>query len=177
MAVVTLKSTMISNRDATPKVFTDAFIANGDMMEAEGYVAPVNGNSAASVYKMCSVPSNCRMSSLLMQCSALGSGATVDLGAYWPTFIPLGADLLASNAGAAIDSDFFATAVDVSAALAQADYVNESGTNTIAKQELPLWQALGLTADPGIELDICATVGVAIAANGFLSVKARYVKQ
>jgi len=177
MAVVTLKSTMITNRDAIPKVLTDAYVANGEVLEAEGYVAPANGDSANSAYKLISVPSNCRVSSLLMQCSALGAGAKIDLGVYWPTFIPLGADLLASNAGVAIDADFFASAVDVSAALAQADYINESGTNTIAKQEMPLWQAVGLSADPMIDLDIVATVNVAMAAAGFLGLKARYVKQ
>jgi len=177
MAVVTLKSTMITNRDATPKVLTDAFVANGEMLEVEGYVAPANGDSATSKYKLCDVPSNARMSSLLMQCTALGAGAQLALGVFWPTFIPLGADLLASNAGLAIDDDFFATAVDVSAALAQSEFINESGTNTIAKQEMPLWQALGLASDPGINLDIVASVVVAIAAAGFVSVKARYIKQ
>ena len=36
---------------------------------------------------------------------------------------------------------------------------------------------LGLTADPGIELDIVCTVNVAMAAAGFAGIKAKYVKQ
>lgn len=177
MAVVNLKSTMITNRDAVPAVLTDAYVANGEMLEAEGYVAPANGDSIASIYRMCSVPSNARVTSVLMQCSALGAGATFDIGVYWPTFIPVGAGLSAANQGLAILQAFFASAIDVSAALAQLEYINESGTNTIAKQEMPLWQAIGLASDPGIDLDICATVTAAMAAAGFASVKVRYVKQ
>ena len=177
MAVVILKSTMISNRDAVPKILTDAYVANGEVLEAEGYVAPANGDSAASKYLMCSIPSNCRLSSLVFQCSALGSGAKLDIGASYPSFIPRGAGLDAILPNQVISANFFAAAYDVSSAVAPTNIETSSGTYTIAKQELPLWSALGLAADPGIDLDIVATVNVAMAAAGFASVKAKYVKQ
>ncbi len=177
MAVVIDKSTAISNRDAIPKVLTDAFVSGGEVLESEGYVAPANGDSAGSKYLFCSVPSNARLSSLVLQCTALGAGAKLDLGASYPSFIPKGAGLDAILPNAVISANFFAAALDVSAALAPADVAVSSGSYTIAKQELPLWAALGLAADPGIELDIVGTVNVAIAAAGFIGVKAKYVKQ
>lgn len=177
MAVVTLKSTVISNRDATPKVLTDALVAKGEMIEAEGYVAPANGDSAGSKYLLCSVPSNARLSSLSFQCTALGAGAKLDIGASYPSFIPRGVGLDAIVANQVISANFFAAALDVSGALAPANIETSSGSYTIAKQEMCIWQALGLTFDPGIDLDIVATVNVAMAAAGFASAKARYVKQ
>jgi len=177
MAVVVLKSTVITNRDAVPKVLTDALVAGQDLSEAEGFVAPANGDSAGSTYILHSVPSNARMSSLIMQNSALGAGARVDLGVYYPSFIPKGAGLDAIAPNQVIDADFFANSVDVSAALGPVEYINQSGSNTIAKQEQSLWQAIGLSADPGIDLDIVATVEVAMAAAGFLGAKSRYAKQ
>lgn len=177
MAVVISKSTAISNRDAVPKILSDAIISGGEVLESEGYVAPANGDSAGSKYLMCSVPSNARLSSLVFQCSALGAGAKLDIGASYPSFIPRGAGLDAIVANQVISANFFAAALDVSAALAPANVEASSGTYTIAKQELPLWSALGLAFDPGIELDIVATVNVAMAAAGFAGIKAKYVKQ
>jgi hypothetical protein len=177
MAVVIDKSTMIANRDATPKILTDAYVANGEVLEAEGYVAPASGDSAGSQYKLVSMPSNARLSSLILQCTALGGAAAIDVGVFWPTTLVGGGGLNPANAGLAIAENFFVAAQSVVTALGPTEVENQSGSYTIPKQELPLWQAIGMAADPGIDLDIVASVNVAIGANGFLGLKARYVKQ
>jgi hypothetical protein len=166
MAVVSLKSTIITNRDATPVVLTDGLKSGGALKEGQGYVSAANGDSAGSKYLLFSVPSNARLASLIFQCEALGAGAKLDLGAYRNT----------ADGGAVVDADFFASAVDVSAAVAPIDLLNESGTNTIDKQEMPLWQALGFSADVNSSFDIAATVNVAIAAAGKLSCKGRFAQ-
>jgi hypothetical protein len=166
MAVVAAKSTIITNRDATPVVLTNDAISGGAMKEAQGYVAAANGDSAGSKYYICPVPSNARLASLIFQCDALGAGAKLDIGAYYPTAL----------LNLVIDADFFASAVDVASAVAPIDLLNESGTNTIDKQEMPLWQALGLSADPLCAIDLVLTVNVAIAAAGKASLKARFVQ-
>ena len=58
----------------------------------------------------------------------------------------------------AIDADFFASAIDCASAVAITDITNESTTNTIAKRAMPLWQAVGLSADPMCLFDIVASV-------------------
>lgn len=166
MAVVTTKSAIMTNRDATPQVLSNGMLTGGALKEAVGYVSAVNGDSAASKYLLCSVPSNARLAHLALTCEALGAGAVIHIGAYKNT----------AQGGAVIDADFFASSVDVSAALSAVNVLNESGTNTLDKQEMPLWQALGLSVDPGDSIDIVATVTVAIAANGKLGVKAQFAQ-
>lgn len=165
MAVNNRSSTFIGNRDATPAVESNAEISGGLVKEGQGYVSATNADSAGSIYRMFSVPSNARVSRLMLQCAALGAGAKVDVGVYKNV----------RDGGAAVDADFFATAVDVSGALGPTEVINESGTNTIDKQEMPLWQALGVAADPKSSYDIAAVVNVAIAATGFLGLKGQYI--
>lgn len=178
MAVVTRKSTAIGNRDAIPTVPTLAAYDGGMVKEKSGYVLTVTGDSATSKYPMVSVPSNTRVSGIVLQCAAQGAGATINCGVYVPsTSNPA---LLALNsgytAGAAINATFFASAVDVSGALSSTEIVNQSGSNTLDKQEQELWQALGLASDPGCMLDIALAVGVAIASGGLIGIKVKYVQ-
>lgn len=165
MAVVTKKSTVLSNRDDVPAKLTDAEISGGVVKEAQGFVEAANGDSAASVFKLFSIPSNARVSSLKLYCEALGAGAAVHIGAYRNT----------RDGAAVVDADFFATAVDVSAALAPVDVLNEAGNVSPDKRELELWEMLGMSEDPKSTLDICATVSVAIAADGAIGALAQYV--
>ncbi len=175
MAVFNLKSTLITNRDATPKVFTDNIVSGGEYKESEGYVQTGSAaDSVGSTYKLCTVPSRARVSSLSIQNGAGGGAAALNVGVFYPTFIPVGAGLSASLAGTAIDADFFAAALSAVAAAGPTEIVNQSGTNTIALQEMSLWQALGLSADPGIDLDIVVSVSTVLAAQIFIGLKARY---
>lgn len=180
MAVVTTKSTLISNRDATPKVFTDNIISGGDLKESEGYVQAQVGDSVNSQYKLCTVPSRARVTSLLLQCQALGAGTQVDIGVFWPDYSPFpigpfGVHPLPGDPGTAIAENLFAALQATSVALGPTEVINQSTNNSIANQELSLWQAAGLSADPGLDLDIVATVkGAAIGTQGYLQVKARY---
>lgn len=176
MGIVNITSTYVKNRDASPKVLTDAGIANGLLRSTQGYVTTNNGDSATSTYRLCSVPSNARVNSVDYQCAAQGTSCTINVGVYYPTYIPVGAGLAASLAGTAISAAFFASAIASASAVAITNITNQAGTNTIDLQELPLWQALGLSVDPMIELDIVATVQVATAASGKLGVKVSYAE-
>lgn len=177
MAVAILKSTTIANRDAVPKVFTDAYVSGGNICSSEGYVQSATAtDSIGSIYRLCQVPSNARVESVILQCDAMTSGAA-NIGVYYPTFIPAGtAQLSGVVANQAISASFFAAAQSIATALGPTNVVNQSGTNTIAKQELPLWQALGLTADPGIDLDVCVTLSAALTAQGYIGLKTSYVE-
>jgi hypothetical protein len=88
--------------------------------------------------------------------------------------------LLALNSAyvgaAAISASFFASAFAIATAVALTDITNQSGTNTIALQELELWNALGLASDPGCTLDIGIALSAATVAGGLLSLKVDYVQ-
>lgn len=177
MATFNIKSTVITNRDATPKVLTDDIVSGGEVRESEGFIQTAgSADGAGSFYRIAQVPSNARVTNIMFQADALGSGAALDVGVYWPTFIPVGAGLLASNQSLVINTQLFASALGASAATTPLEIINQSTNNTIAKQEQCIWQAAGLTADPGIDLDIVVRVQTAIAAQGYIGLKVKYVE-
>lgn len=180
MAVQSLKSTLITNRDATPKVFTDNLVSRGDLKESEGYVQSATAvDSSGSIYRLCTVPSRARVSSVILQNGAFGGAAAANIGVYWPDYqpfpvAPYGQHPMPSDAGQPIAVALFAAAVSLVAAGGPTDEINQSGNNSIANQELSLWQAAGLAADPGIDLDICVTLTAAIASQQYIGLKVRY---
>lgn len=180
MAVQSLKSTLITNRDATPKVFTDNIVNRGDLKESEGFVQSATAvDSAGSIYRLCTVPSRARVSSVIVQNGAFGGAAAANIGVYWPDYqpfpvAPFGQHPMPSDAGQPIAASLFAAALPLVSAEGPTEVVNQSGNNTIPLQEQSLWQAAGLAADPGIDLDICVTLTVAIASQQFIGLKVRY---
>lgn len=165
MSVVSLKSLQITNRDASPALLSNASYARSNLKESEGYVTAGSADSIGSKYILCSLPSNARVSQLLLSCGAITSAAA-DFGVYKDT----------KDGGAVVDADFFASAQSIATALSNSDITNESGVFTIAKQEMPLWQALGLSADPLTNYDICATLTAASTASADLGLKVRYAE-
>lgn len=180
MAVQSAKSTLITNRDATPSVKTDNIVSGGEFKESEGYVQSVTAaDSAGSIYRLCTVPSRARVSSVILQNGAFGGAAAANIGVYYPDYSPFpiapyGQHPAPGDQGQPIAASLFAAAVSLVAAAGPTDVVNQSGNNSIANQELPLWQAAGLASDPGIDLDICVTLSVAIASQQYLGLKVRY---
>lgn len=175
MTTYNLKSTIITNRDATPKVLSDPYLA-GSVNAVEGYVQ-TNGaaDGVGSTYRLLQIPSNARVEAVKIQADALATGCTLSVGVWYPTYIPVGAGLAASVASTVINTALFASAMAASNATASTDITNQSTNNSIVNQELPLWKAAGLASDPGIDLDIVVYVAGAVAAQGYIGLKAAYV--
>lgn len=156
MAVVNTKSTPVSNADATPVVLNKANVDGARERHKRGVVAAVSGDSIASVYRFFRVKSNDLVSRLTLDNATLGAACTMDIGIY----------KTAKDGGAVVDADLFASAVDMNAANRGLDVLRESGVITVADMEKRLWELLGLTADPGIDYDVCGTLVAAAAASG-----------
>jgi hypothetical protein len=163
MAVVTTKSTPITNRDAVPSVINDGRLERATVESAIGSVTAVNGDSIASKYIFASLPSSAMVRAVLLTCGAITSGA-MDIGVYRNT----------RDGGAVVDADLFASAQSIAAALNRSDVTNESTTYTAAVREQPLWQAAGLTSDPQTTLDIVGTLTAATTAGGLVGLEIQY---
>ena len=164
MAVANTKATHITNADATPIVLTNSFVAKGSLYEAAGTVETLAADDAGSVYRMVRVPSNARLTSILLASDAITGATAADVGVYQT----------AANGGAVVDADFFATDVDIStAATVFTEVMLEATATDISKCEKPLWELLGLTSDPRREYDIAVTVNDVTAA-GTISMKVKY---
>lgn len=166
-AVVTTKSTAITNLDAAPRVKNSPLIAHGKLREYVGTVEVANGDSIASILKMVRVHSAWRPTSVKLYCDAVTSAAA-DIGLY---DIP-------DNGGAAVDVDFFASAQSIASALSGTEVIYEAaaGPAVIENIEKAFWQLLGLSADPGKWYDVCLTLTAAATAAGTVSLKVQVVE-
>lgn len=159
MAVVTVKSTQITNRDATPRVFNNSRISGGDVRHARAIAAIANGDSATSKYLMFQIPSRAMPISVRISSPDIGTTTTADIGLYRTTV----------DGGAVVDADFFTAAKVLNAgAIAKSESLN-GNVVSIANSEKVIWDLLGLTADPAIDYDVVLTlVGAADAAGTVL---------
>lgn len=164
MSAEHLKSTYLTNATATPKTTNNAHL-RGHMIEAIGVITPSATSEANSTHRFVRVPSNARISAVLLKCAAFTTAGAVDIGVYQT----------AENGGAVVDADLFASAQVLTAALDWADKTYESTEYTIAESEKPLWEVLGIAADPCIEYDIAATVTTAFNGGSIFGLKVRYV--
>ncbi len=164
MATENIKSTVITNADATPVDLSKTTLAHGRLRESIGVVEAAGGD-AGSTYRAVRVWSGWRISQVDFASDDLGTGLTVNVGVYQT----------AENGGAVVDADFFASAIDVAtAAVARTNITHESGVFTLADVEKPLWEALGLSADTKRWYDVVAT-SVTAAATGTIMIAVRYV--
>lgn len=164
MAVDHVQSTPVSNAYATPAVASTAGEgAPGVLREVSGFATAVASSSQDSTYRFVRVPSNAVIKQVKFSSEAQ-AGGTVDLGVYRPVNATY-ADLVTS----AIDQDFFASAIAVTNFSAWTDVTNEAtGANAsydINEINTPLWEAAGLSADPGGFLDIVGTIVSAITTG------------
>lgn len=163
MAVVTLKSATVTNRDATPPVINDNRLERGLCRSSIGSVPAANGDSIGSKYIVAAIPATAIVRKVLISNAAITSGAA-DVGVYRNT----------ADGGAVVDADFFGSAVSIATAQNNVDITGESAVYTIDKREQPLWQAVGLSSNPGGTLDVVLTLTAATTAGGLVGLIVEY---
>lgn len=163
MAVVAVKSTLITNADATPVVFNSPRVDGGPERVAVATAAITSGDDIASTYRMFRVPSNAVMTDLKIYSPDIGTTTIADIGLY------------AADGGAVVDADFFASALSLKdGALNGTDVLHEAAVFTIANSGKELWSALALTSDPGVFYDVTLTLTGAADATGTVKLLGRY---
>ena len=155
MAIEHLKSGAITNADATPVVFNNARVTRLPAHVATGTVEVSASASATSTYRLCRVPSNAVVNAVIVDCDAQGGSGALDIGLY----------ATARDGGAVVDADLFASALAVATALSSSNVTHESGVYDIADIGKPLWEVLGLTADPMVDYDVAATITTAVGTG------------
>jgi len=167
MAVVNKKASAVINAEVrTPQTYNSKKVVGGLLKESVGAIAVANGDSIGSTLRFGRVHSSWRVSQLLLGCTAI-TGAAADIGLYDTT----------KAGGNVVDVDFFASAQSLAAALANQDVTREAGAaqGDVSKVEKAIWEVLGLSADPGKEYDVVATLTAAATADGNASLAIRYV--
>lgn len=168
MAVANRNSNVIANIVAVPRVANQPAVGGAAILrEAVGYVTNAADDDATSIHRFCRVPSNARISEVLLTTGDATTAGNIDIGVYQT----------ADNGSAVVDADLFASALALTGGpFLNSDQTYESGEYTAAESIKPLWEVLGLSADPCREYDIAATITTTYnaAAVGQL-LKVRYV--
>jgi hypothetical protein len=167
MAVVDRYSRYITNRRAVPRVINPPHL-KGDLKEAIALIAAVTDDSATSVFRLAQVPSNARISEILVTAADFTTAGAINVGLHRTEM----------DGGAVVDADLFASAIDLSGGpFANLDITREAGTTnwTLADSENALWQALGLSRDPAIDYDVTATISTNFNGGSALLFKTRWV--
>ena len=167
MGTSALKSTQITNLDATPVTpNTRGINAPGGVQLVDGYVTAVASDAAGSTYKMVRVPSNAVVKRLTLASEAQGAGK-INLSVYYSDSAVDGTQPSLQGIIVPTTGDqFFASDVDLTSAVTPTDVTNESGNYTPDKRNKRLWDALGLTSDPGGFFDIVAVVHTTAITTG-----------
>lgn len=165
MAVDHVKSPSITNLDAVPVVQNTAGEGGPAPLKfVDGYATAVAASSVGATYQLCRVPSNCKIKSIIFESEAQTAGK-FDLGVFYATD-GVGGKPAALLVAAAISAALFGSAIDCASAVLPTDVTNESLTYSLDKRTMPLWQAAGLSSDPGGNFDIVASVITTAVTTG-----------
>lgn len=192
MAVEHVKSTPITNLDSTPIVRnTTGQGAGAKIKEIAGIVTIPASADIDSTLQVVRVPFDAVVKEIIVDAAAFTTSGQFDVGVYYATDGSNALSAASLLAADAIDQDFFTiTALDGGEANGLFAHLVPGGgfriTNATVAQDantvwgavdanIPLWQALGLTANPGGNADICLTLTEAIgAATAIVSLSVRY---
>lgn len=167
MGTSALKSTAITNADANPVVAnTRGNGAPGDPQYIDGFVTAVASDAAGSTYRLIRLPSNAIVKRLVLESEAQGAGK-INLSVYYSDSTTDGTS--SANTGVIVPTtgdQFFASDVDLAAAVTPTNVTNESGNYGIGLRGKHLWDALALTSDPGGFFDIVAVVHTTAITTG-----------
>lgn len=170
MGVVNTLSQVLTDMDATPIVKQHAYKHYGVVRESSAFVTTGADDSIGSEYRFVRIPSHARVTAVLGSLDENSSSAGAGDVGVWQT---------TENGSAVVDTDFFASAWDfnVLGDAYNVDLVNEAGAgNLVAEQNMQLWEALGLSADPQIDYDIVLELTEAIAGGAcILGLKVQYI--
>jgi hypothetical protein len=168
MAVVTVKSTVVTNATATPRVINNPHLQSASVRACSGLATMAATDESGSTYRVFRVRSNEMVFQLVAYALDIGTTVLADIGLYQTS----------DNGGAVADVDFFATAVSFKdGAVLGTDLTFEAAANNgvPANGEKRIWEAVGLSADPGIEYDVVLTTAANTDAAGVVCIRALVV--
>jgi hypothetical protein len=178
MAQVIVESKAIQNAIAQPRVQNSTGLEGGRLVRAvNGLVTLTSGDTqnttyaaGASVYRVGKVRSSDYYHQLRVVTTAdMGTTTTVDIGLYRVSDS-------ATAPGAVVDQDFFASTlslkdnaiVTTGSGVNAADQTFEAAAagGLITNAEKQIWEALGLSVDPGLEYEVALTLTGACDGTG-----------
>lgn len=166
MTTEALKSTSITNLDASPVVRNTTGEGGAGLLRSiSGYVTVSASMAALSTYRLVRLKSSVKVKRIQFESEAQGAGK-FQLGVYYSDSTTDGTPQSVTPS-TAISVKLFADDIDCASAVLPGDKTfYTGGSYTLDKRNQPLWQAAGLSSDPGGFLDIVATVHTTDVTTG-----------
>jgi len=180
MAADTISSAAIAGYSTNPptKPVGGAGAANA-LLFNDGSATRTAGATTGSIYRLVRVPTNVYVKKVILDAAAAGANAAFSIGVYYSDApsngILDGTPVALSGAVVNSKSAIFASAIDPTSALVDLNETNQSGNFDVTHQQKKLWDACGLTSDPGGFFDIVITTGGTDTNGGLVSLKVSYV--
>lgn len=168
MAVVNIKSTLVSNADSSPVILNNPYVALGLDRFQTAVVAIGSTDTAASTYRLCKIASSANISDIQIQNDALTTGTSYKCGVLFQA-VDGGAVVVAASDQICFSAVSMVAARNVWTSLYFPAILGAAGL--VANQTLRIWELLGLTVDPFKVYDLVisgvtvSTVGGNIAAR------------
>lgn len=172
MAAEHIKSANITDLDAVPPLKRRGGFGAGDGLKVcNASLTVTTGKDSGSTYQLVRVKTTASIKQILLDSAALSASTAFDFGVYYSD---ANDGTATANQGTAIDADLFASAVACTNANRAVDITNEQGDYTIDLRNKALWDALGLSSDPGGYFDIVATATASTAGTGTMGITVYY---
>ena len=127
--------------------------ASGYLKQLEGFATVIASSATDSTYRLVRVPTNAKVKHLFLEAEANGASTAWNIGLWYSNDPKDGTP--PALLGTVLDADFFDTALANTNAIQSVDLVaTDSPGYNISEREKPLWEAAGLTTDPGGFFDI-----------------------
>lgn len=151
MAVVDIKSTPVSNAEATPPTITKTTYVGGNLQRSCGKAEIAAADDDGSVYRLASrIPSNASIASLKVFNDAIAGGTDFDIGVRLCSEDAVNGVTTVSGG-----DNLFADAISLATASTTGTEVLYEN-NSIDNIGKPIWELLSLTTDPAVKYDIVA---------------------
>lgn len=149
--------------------------AAGYLKQLEGYATVIASSDTSSTYRLIRLPSNAKVKHLFLEAEANGASTAWNIGLWYSSNPKDGTP--PALAGTVIDADFFDTALANTNAIQSVDLVaTDSPGYNISEREKPLWEAAGLSADPGGFFDVVMQPSTAVGTGtGRIRLSAEFV--
>ena len=135
--------------NAEGNLYNATDVAPGFSRSVVGVAAPAAAQADTDTIHFLRVKSNWIIEQVLISAADATVAGAMNVGLYDT----------AENGGAVVDADLFASALDLAAGpYNNADITHESGEYTYAESEKPLWEVLGLAADPIKDYDLVGDI-------------------
>ena len=162
------KSTFISNIESALRTFNDVRVAGAGVKVASGTVEVEAADNDAHIYALVRLPAQAVIYSVLLMSDAIAGATDYDFGGFTPT---PGGDPVA------VDADALCDGIDINAGKAvPTEILGTGGAPDPANLGKPLWELLGVSADPGDDVfyDLGFLANTVGTAAGTITVAVKY---